>query len=212
MTAENWIDLGTLIVATGTLLVTIAAVIVAYRSLGAAYRSYRSQRDAANRQQVVQQEIARREQETVHRERERGKLHELELSWFVGDLNRHRLNAERILTSVDPKWTFADLFEKEINGARIINSDEYDSVSAVLRFFYLIDSWRAQGYISEKDAVAVFGRSYVWWYWNHIYKRSGRIEKDPTWHFLVKKHEWLDKGFRDQDPALYDKMRNPPAS
>jgi len=138
----------------------------------------------------------------IRRERQREKLHDLELSWFVGDLNKHRLHAERLLKNVDQRDTFADLFE---NWA----AENYDSVSAVLRFFYLVDSWATQGYIEEKDAISVFGRSYTWWYWNHIKPLGEPLLGDPAWRFLVEYHGWLDVGFREVDTPLYDQMRNP---
>jgi hypothetical protein len=133
-----------------------------------------------------------RQQDTrIQAERKSAKLHELELSWYVGNLNRDRLTAERILHyNKNPDLrdkSFKQLFESDD-----ISNDEYDAVSQVLRIFYLLDSWRGLDYIDEARAIAVFGKSYHWWYWHQIKSRGQDLADDPDWSDLVAYYGWLD--------------------
>jgi hypothetical protein len=87
----------------------------------------------------------------IMEERKRSKLHDLELTWYVGDLNRDRLAAERAITE-HPDLSLKDLFTT-------LNAEEYDCISQVLRIFYLLNSWKDLEYIDEHHAKKVFGRS-----------------------------------------------------
>lgn len=156
---------------------------------------------------------------SVKRERQKLKIREIELQWFLGDLNQHRLEAERVLSRLDSRLNFKQIFAlsgeasgpftgpKCTNRSRGLTNQQYQSISAVLRFFYLIDSWRERKYIDEQEAIAVFGRSYVWWYWHQIRPRGKVLYLDPEWDFLRRFLPWLDDGYEELNPRMYKRMK-----